>query len=185
MLRLATTLHENDGCIEALGIEHFAGYRTWRQHSLQMQQLRPLHVHRYQGRNSCVPPRSRSSASRREPMTNRARCVPHPSPLSASGEREGPARREGWSSVWSASATVAISRFGPTLRLALLLVLMASGSVRAQESTQDHAAGARAQQSMQDLAVAAQNPIAAMYSLLRIPGEVARESGMMSPTIPI
>ena len=98
-------------------------------------------------------------------MTNRARCVPHPSPLSASGEREGSARREGWSSVWSASATVAISRFGPTLRLALLLVLMASGSVRAQESTQDHAAGARAQQSMQDLAVAAQNPIAAMYSL--------------------
>src|SRR5215467_467094 len=130
-----------------------------------MQQLRPLPVHRYHGRNSCVPPRSRSSASRREPMTNRARCVLHPSPLSASGEREGPARREGWSSVWSASATLAISRFGPTLRLSLLLVLMASGSVRAQESTQDHAAGARAQQSIQDLAVAAKNPIAAMYSL--------------------
>ena len=54
---------------------------------------------------------------------------------------------------------------GSTLRLALLLLLMASGSVRAQESTQDHAASARAQQSMQDLAVAAQNPIAAMYSL--------------------
>src|SRR5215472_15145119 len=103
MLRLATTIHENDGCIEALGIEHFAGYRTWRQHSLQMQQLRPLHVHRYHGRNSCVPPRSRSSAT----------------------------RREGWSSVWSASATVAISRFGPTLRLALLLLLMVSGSVHA------------------------------------------------------
>src|SRR5215475_8575403 len=42
---------------------------------------------------------------------------------------------------------------------------MASGSVRTQESTQDLAAGGRAQQSMQDLAVAAQNPIAAMYSL--------------------
>jgi len=54
------------------------------------------------------------------------------------------------------------SSFGPSLRLA---VLMASGSVRTQESTQDLAAGVRAQQSMQDLAVAAQNPIAAMYSL--------------------
>ena len=64
--------------------------------------------------------------------------------------------------MWSASATVAISRFGPTLRLALLLLLMVSGSVRAQESTQDLAAGEHAQQSMQDLAVAGQNPIAAM-----------------------
>jgi hypothetical protein len=55
--------------------------------------------------------------------------------------------------------------FGPTLRLALLLVLMVSGSVRAQESTQDPAAGRRAQQSTQELAAAAQNPVAAMYSL--------------------
>src|SRR5215469_7033688 len=62
-------------------------------------------------------------------------------------------------------ATMRRLSFGPTLRLALLLVLIVSGSVRAQESTQDLAAGGRAQQSMQDLAVAAQNPIAAMYSL--------------------
>jgi len=44
------------------------------------------------------------------------------------------------------------SAFGPTPRLALLLVLMAS-------------AGGRAQQSTQELAAAAQNPVAAMYSL--------------------
>ena len=51
-----------------------------------------------------------------------------------------------------AEANMRRSRFGPSLQLATLLVLMASGEARAQQSTQD-------------LAAAAQNPVAAMYSL--------------------
>ena len=49
-------------------------------------------------------------------------------------------------------ANMGRSTLGPSLRLATFLVLVAS-------------AGARAQQSTQDLAAAAQNPVAAMYSL--------------------